>query len=133
MICMSETFAKQERLIQKKLIHQLFIEGSTISAPSMRVRWLFQELNTSCPVQILFSVPKAIIPKATRRNLLKRRMREAYRKHKFILYDSLASTGKGMILTIIYSSHEILSTKEIQEKIIVILQRLKRENEKASE
>jgi len=37
-----------------------------------------------------------------------------------------------MILAITYSSREILSTKEIQERIIVILQRLKRENEKAS-
>ena len=130
---MSETFPKQERLIQRELIRQLFKEGSTTSLPSLRARWLFQELNTSYPAQVLFSVPKAIIPKASERNLLKRRMREAYRKHKFILYDSLVSTRKGMVLAFTYSCSEILSTKEIQEKIIVILQRLKRENEKASE
>ena len=130
---MSETFPKQERLIKSELIRQLFKEGSTTSIPSMRARWLFQELDTPCPVQVLFSVPKTIIPKAAGRNLLKRRMREVYRKHKFILYDSLKSTNKGMILAIIYSSSEILSTKEIQEKIILILQRLKRDNEKASE
>ena len=129
---MSHSFTKQERLTERKLIQQLFKEGSTKSVPSMRLHWLFQELNTPCPVQILFSVPKAIIPKASERNLLKRRMREVYRKHKFILYDSLESSGRNMILAITYSSREILSTKEIQEKIIVILQRLKRENEKAS-
>ncbi len=130
---MSETFSKKERLIQKKLINLLFKEGSTTTVPSMRARWLFQELNSPYPVQVLFSVPKMIMPEAAGRNLLKRRMREVYRKHKFILYDSLKSTGKEMILVITYSSSEILSTKEIQEKIILILQRLKRDNEKASE
>jgi len=98
----------------------------------MHARWLFQKGNTPYPVQVLFSVPKAIIPRASGRNLLKRRMREVYRKHKFILYDYLKSTEKGMILAITYSCSEILSTKEIQEKIILILQRLKRDNEKAS-
>ena len=130
---MSETFPKRERLQQRTLIRQLFNKGSTISFPSMRARWCFQESTTPSPAQVLFSVPKAIIPKATERNLLKRRMRESYRKHKFILYDSLNSTEKGMILVIIYANKEILSMKEIQEKIILILQRLKRDNEKASE
>ncbi len=129
---MSETFSKQERLTERTLIRQLFKEGSTISVPSIRVRWLFQELDTPYPVQIMFSVPKAIIPKATERNLLKRQMREGYRKHKLILYNSLKSTDKRMILAITYSSRSLLSTKEIEEKIILVLERLKRDNEKAS-
>jgi len=128
---MQNTFAKEERLCQDKLIEQLFREGEKISVPSLRLRWLVVSMKNPYPAQVLLSVPKNIFPKASDRNLLKRRMKESYRKNKQILYESLDQSDHQMIIAFTYSTDRILPMNEIQEKIILLLQRLKHENEKA--
>jgi ribonuclease P protein component len=72
----------------------------------------------------MISVPKSLFPKASSRNLLKRRIREAYRRNKQTLYDQLAGNGKEIILIITYNTRETLPYEEIRHKIIVLLQRL---------
>ncbi|MBN1199480.1 MAG: ribonuclease P protein component, partial [Bacteroidales bacterium] len=64
-------------------------------------------------------------------NLIRRRIKESYRKHKAILYTSLTSSGMQMALAITYTGREIQPYSVIEEKIILLLQRLKNENEKA--
>ncbi|MFH1160430.1 MAG: ribonuclease P protein component [bacterium] len=130
---MLETFTKEERLCLKKLISRLFKEGSSSVVPPFRYRWLFVLLENPYPAQLLISVPRTSFSRAVDRNLLKRRIREAYRKQKTVLYDSLNASRRQMIVAITYTGHEILPFPEIQEKIIVILQRLTKEVEKAAE
>lgn len=59
-------------------------------------------------------------------------MREAYRLNKQILLKSLSAPSHPMILCISYTAKEILPFAIIQEKIILILQRLIKENEKVT-
>jgi len=80
----------------------------------------------------MIAVPKASFHNATDRNLIRRRIRESYRKNRSILYESLNITDKQMVLVVTYTGRKILPYSEIEEKIILLLQRLKNENEKAS-
>jgi ribonuclease P protein component len=89
-------------------------------------------LDTTAPVQVLMSVPKYNFKKAVDRNLLRRKMKEVYRKNKSILYDYLTPKEQQMALCISYSDKEIVPFSLIQEKIILLLQRLILENEKVT-
>jgi len=51
-------------------------------------------------------------------------MRESYRKNKHLLYEQLENYGKQIALVLIYQSDEEKSYEEINDKIIVTLQRL---------
>jgi ribonuclease P protein component len=128
---MDERLQKHEILRKQKLIRKIFHEGSSFRIPGMMVKYLFLPLEDPIQAQVLFVVGKSRFAAATQRNLIKRRMREAYRKNKSIIYDSLTGTNQQGIFLFSYTHQEILSFEKIQEKIIVLLQRLKQENEKA--
>jgi ribonuclease P protein component len=83
---MNFSFPKSERLTQIKVIDSLFQKDST--NVSQRFVYPFRVLypiNSSKKLptpQIIISVPKRKFKKAVDRNLLKRRIREAYRLNK---------------------------------------------------
>ena len=79
----SYTFKKEERLCGKTLIGELLAKGKHGNVPGMR--YLVRK-NTGCEhARILVSVPKKIFKRAVKRNLCKRRIREAWRKQKHLL------------------------------------------------
>ncbi|NVN93755.1 MAG: ribonuclease P protein component [Bacteroidetes bacterium] len=119
-----QTFKKEERLCSKKSIDFLFANGKSFYFTPFKIKWLYQDFETDYPVQIMIVVPKRYFKKAHERNKIKRQIREAYRINKFILYDSLKIKEKKISLAIIYNGKEISSYKLIEEKIILILQRL---------
>ena len=129
---MRQTFRKDERLRKKILITKLFREGSSFFVYPFRVTWLSSDVPGAFPVQVLVSVPKMVIRKAVNRNKVKRRMREAYRKNKIILYTFLEQNQGTLILALTYTSKEILPYNLLQEKIIVLLQRLRIEYAKSA-
>ena len=129
---MKQTFTKDERLRKKILITKLFQEGSSFFIYPFRVTWLPSIVPGAYPAQVLVIVPKQMIRKAVNRNKIKRRMREAYRKNKFILYEFLAQNQATLILALTYTSKEILPYDLLQEKIIVLLQRLRIEYAKSA-
>jgi ribonuclease P protein component len=69
-------------------------------------------------------VPAKAIRKASSRNLVKRRMREAYRRNKAPLYTHLTGQNKQMAIMLIYIDRNILPYDTIEEKIKCILSRL---------
>jgi hypothetical protein len=48
------------------------------------------------PVSVLFSVPKMVFKRAWMRNLLKRRMRESYRRRKHVLHEALGAAAEAL-------------------------------------
>ena len=51
-------------------------------------------------------------------------MREAYRKHKNMLYERLEGTSKTIAIALVYTGQDAIPYAELEEKIILSLQRL---------
>ena len=69
--------------------------------------------------RILISVPKKLFKRAVKRNVLKRRIRESWRRRKHEL-----EIKRGMDILFIYSTKEVLSYQEIYDSIGNIIERL---------
>jgi ribonuclease P protein component len=124
-----QTFKKEERLTSKKLIDKLFTEGHTFNANPLRIIWLEAETGTNYPVSLVVSVSGKKVKKAVARNLIKRRIREAFRKNKSTFYEFLRNKQKNCIIAVIYLPLEIVGYNEIESKIIYMFKRLQKEYE----
>jgi ribonuclease P protein component len=119
-----QTLRKTERLYEKKAIDTLFAEGESITQSPVRLLWKRNEGESKPSVKAAFTVPRKNFKKAVDRNLLKRRMREAYRKNKYILIGAVDSKLQHYHLMFVYISREKVLYKEIETKIVLTLQRL---------
>ncbi|OAQ40579.1 ribonuclease P protein component [Pedobacter psychrophilus] len=112
------SFKKEERLCNKKLLATLFNNGSSFLLYPYRVTWQFSKSALGLfPVQIVIGVPKKRFNHSVDRNLLKRRMKEAYRLNKNLkLYPYLIDSNFNLILGLNYVGKEILDYAFIQKK-----------------
>ena len=122
-----QTFFKNERLCGKTTLANLFTKGSSIKDSLFRLVWNTEEFDNDIVAQTLIVVPKKYIKNAANRNVLKRRMREAFRIYKSGLYTKIKSKKQQLAIAIIYQEQEILPYKVIEEKIKLILGRLSEE------
>ena len=109
------TFSKEERLCGKNAISTLLAKGSF--AKNGKISYCSAP-NDAGLNRIMISVSKKFFKRAVKRNLLKRRIREAYRKQKHLL------DGQNIDLLIMYRTKEILTYDEIYTGIGQILESL---------
>jgi ribonuclease P protein component len=121
------TFSKEERLCSKRLIDDLFQRGSSFFLYPYRVVFI-RTGGLEPKIQVLFSVSKRRYPLAVHRNLLKRRMREAYRLQKgAILYSALHGQQLGLAVAIQYVSKDQLDFPFLYAKMTAVLEKLRDE------
>lgn len=120
-ISSSLTFTSGERLKSKKVIDNLFNEGSAIHTEGITLVYFYTPLDTVFPAQVGCSVPKKTIKRAVDRNLIKRRIREAYRLNKSYIYKILQDKNVQLALFFIYKGKGILEYNEIEARVKTLI------------
>jgi len=125
---MKNYFKKEERLCNKRLINALYESGSSfILYPYKVVFHPVDELTV--PAQVLISVPKRRFKRAVDRNLLKRRIREAFRLQKnSLLYPFLED--HPILLSIQYIGNKIEDYDLVFKKMTALFLKLQNEYSK---
>ena len=118
-----QTLTKAERLRSRKTIALLFEKGKAISMHPVRMVWMQAANRENSVLQFGVAVPKKNFKKAVDRNRLKRQMREAMRKNKLAVKNFLSEKDKPCAMLLVFTGKEAVPYKEIEDKIIVILQR----------
>jgi ribonuclease P protein component len=120
----SNTLGRSERLKSEKAINQLFETGTSLSVNPVRLIYQMNPATEKFPVKIGFAVPKKNFKRAVDRNLLKRRMREAYRLNKSLIAKEILPSFSCLEIMLIYQSRKIEDYDKIRLSIIDLLKKL---------
>lgn len=125
---MSElTLTRAERLRSLKMVRRLFEDGRSGFIYPFRYMWLLDEVsaeedsNVAVKVgtEVLFSVPKRFLKRANKRNLVRRRAKEAYRLGKATMIDKVGD--RHLSIALVYSTKKIHEYKTINHAVERIL------------
>lgn len=118
---MNQKFPSSEKLKSKSVIERMFTEGKSLKSFPLRLNYLpFKETEAGSN-KMGVSVPKRSFKKAVDRNYLKRLIREAYRKNKYLTANNL---GHNYALMFIYISREKADLNEINTAVNNLLKLL---------
>ncbi len=136
------SLSHSERLRNRGALRRLFESGRSGFVYPIRYMWFAEEaggdqtdgdqaqanegelLTTSA--EVMFSVPKRLHKRANKRNLLRRRTKEAYRLNKDILL-STQGDARAIDIALIYSTKELHNYKTINNAVIKILTTIAKE------
>jgi ribonuclease P protein component len=107
---------RQERLKQRKIIQQLFKVGKQKKFYPLALYYQNYDSEGIPYHKVLVSVPKKHFKKSVVRNKIRRRIREAYRQHKHLLYNK--TTDLPFLLGYVYISKNVQTYKSIEEQVI---------------
>lgn len=111
-------FGQDRKLKSRKRIENLFAEGSRFSKFPITAVYFFDRQRPDS-YKVAVSVPKKKIRKAAERNLMKRRIREAFRLNQHCL-----KPGCGLDVMFIYTGKEPLSFAVIEKSILSLIDSL---------
>ena len=124
-------FPLKEHLKSKSIIDKLYAEGASVTAYPLRAVFIEVPADSQEPTAtILISVAKRRFRHAVDRNLVKRRIREAYRLNKNPFIDRLNTQGKKMAVAILYIDTKHNSTEFLMKKMSKLLTAITDKNEK---
>jgi ribonuclease P protein component len=120
----NNTFNKSERLSSTKIISGLFETGNIFYTSLFKVVWGKSPVPLPFPAQVAISVSKKGFRLAVTRNLIKRRIREAYRKNKNMLYNQLISGNIQIVFVIILKGNTVPDYQSIEKSITEVINKL---------
>ena len=112
------TLPKEERLCGKTTVSALISDGKWGTTAHLRYCWAAG--RDSGVNRLMVAVPKKFFKRAVKRNLLKRRLREAYRLQKELL------PGPGVDLMLSYSHAEVAGFATLYAEVTEVLTRISR-------
>lgn len=121
---MRNTFKKSERLCSITEIEQLFAQGQTLFEFPMKVLYKLTDYDSEVPAKVVFAVPKRRFKHAVDRNLIRRRMREAYRLNKHNFLEQLSGRQQTISLMFMYAGQDIKDYQAIEKGLIKGLNKL---------
>jgi ribonuclease P protein component len=119
------SFSKKEKLCSQKVIEELFSSGRSFIKYTLRVVFMPKEDQSDTHVKVLVSVSKRRFKRAYKRNLLKRRIREAYRLNKHLIFPLLEKNRVDIAIAFVYLPTEILPYGDIEKAMTATLDSLK--------
>ena len=121
------TLPRSERLRALTAIRRLFGEGHSGFVYPFRYVWIADRRAGEAEgrgIEAMFSVPKKFHKRANKRNLLKRRTREAYRLNREALSQAVAEKDVTLDIAFVYSTKECHSHKTITNALQRILEQV---------
>lgn len=108
-------FGKDKKLKSRKRIERLFTDGKRYSKFPLTAVY-FIDKNRTGGFKIAVSVPKRKIKKASERNLIKRRMREAFRLNQNLLKNQL-----NLEVMFVYTATKPKDFAEIEKSMLFLI------------
>lgn len=113
----ANSLPKEERLCGKTTISTLVAEGRWGTTAHLKYCW--HKSREDGAARVAVSVSKKFFKRAVKRNLLKRRIREAYRTQKQLLPPSC-----GIDMLLIWSGKELADYRAIRSEVTIVLGRI---------
>jgi len=119
------TFPREEKLKSRKMISNIFSEGSVVKSYPIRIQFIFHEIEDFPPCQMGVSVPKRHFKSAVDRNKIKRQIKEAYRLNKSSLINDLKLKKKKIAMMFIFSANINLEFTQIEKLTIAAISKIR--------
>lgn len=117
----SHGLSKAERISGVKDVAALLAGGKWMRSELLKVCFMRNDLEFS---RIVVAVPKRLFKRAVKRNLLKRRIREAFRLQKELLGAAPGAAATGFDILLQYNSPEVADFAAIRADVAVVLRRI---------
>lgn len=123
-------FPKNNRLCSKVVIDRVFAKGKRLLISPILFFYLPEFNKKSQVLRSVIVVPKKKVKLSVKRNAIRRRMIEAYRKNKYLLEEELTIKGNKINIGIVFHARNQIPYNILEQKMILGLKNIKKRYEK---